>query len=435
VELEDIAWVQAIGFDKGPSGFTLFTFEIGIPGVAGAPSAAGATQAAHHLTTTVVARSVGEAFDIMGVNLGRRVSLSHSQLFVLGEALARSDARGIIQALDRWHETRGSALVAVARGEAQDVLRVTVSPIERSPSRFIGTVMQQHQQTGLFETIHFARFVATLNTEDSAPTCPIIAMARELKPKPQGDSGGGAGGGEAEKEFPPTPKVGERISKPEVPEAIRGAEQGGTSSLGAGQVPHIGGGPVEIMGMAVFSGGQMVGEFGGEEARTLSMIRGDFERGFFSVPDPLATDQPQYSLAMVLAASGSHVEARRQGDRVTLHVKVKLEGSYLSIMSQTDYTDPRNTPLAEKAAEDQIKRAMDRAITRSQKEMKVDPFRFGDRVKGTFLTWPEFDKFAWQSKYPDATVVTEVEIKIRRYGLDLAPPRVPPSEIIRKKGG
>ncbi|MDP2858126.1 MAG: Ger(x)C family spore germination C-terminal domain-containing protein, partial [Bacillota bacterium] len=153
-----------------------------------------------------------------------------------------------------------------------------------------------------------------------------------------------------------------------------------------------------------------------------------------SIPDPLAADQPQYSMAMVLAASGSRVKVQRQGDQVTLNVKVNLEGSYLAIMSQTDYTDPRNTPLAEKAAEDQVKRAMDRAITRSQKEMKVDPFRFGDRVKGTFLTWPEFDKFAWQSKYPDATVVTEVKVNIRRYGLDLAPPRVPPSEIIRKKG-
>jgi hypothetical protein len=100
--------------------------------------------------------------------------------------------------------------------------------------------------------------------------------------------------------------------------------------------------------------------------------------------------------------------------------------------TQTDYTDPRNTPLAEAAVADYVKQNMDSAIQRMQR-IGVDPFGFGERVRRTFLTWPEWDSFAWPTKYPSAHITTRADVSIKQYGLDLAPPRIAPWEIIQGK--
>jgi len=177
----------------------------------------------------------------------------------------------------------------------------------------------------------------------------------------------------------------------------------------------------------------MVGELNGEETRTMLMIKDDFERGGFSIPDPQKPDKPQYSLSIDLRGAGTKVKAKRSGDQVEIDVNLKLEVSYLSMKTQTDYTDPRNAPLAEKAVSDYIKTVMDGTILKCQKEFKSDVFQFGDKVRHTFLTWPEFERFAWLTKFPDATVRTHVDVRLKRYGLDLGPLKVPAGEIIEKK--
>jgi spore germination protein KC len=429
VELEDIAWVQAIGFDEAAGGYICVTLEMGIPrSLRGAATPGGAVPGAgpHYLTMTVYSRTVLEALDLVGVNLGRRVRLEHCLAYVFGEGLAKSGIRELVGVLDRHREVRETAFAFVARGRAEDILRVTTSPLEASPSRFLATIVQQHRHTGLFEAMQFGRFVWAMQSNAVTPTCPLIALSRGFT---QGEAPGGAGGG-----YPSTPRVGERIAPPEVPPGLGGSE-GGPTWLEAGQMPHIGGGPVEVLGTAVFSGGGLVGTLGAEETRAMLMLKNDFERGAFGIPDPQRPDDPGYCLEFDVRGGRTRVEARRDGDKVKIVASVSLSVSYTGMKTQTDYSDPRNSPLAERAAEDYVKKVLDRVISRCKDEMKVDPFHFGDRVKRTFWTWPEWDSFAWQTKFPQAEVSTEVKVKIMRYGLDLGPPHVPSSEKARVEGG
>ncbi|MGE5542637.1 MAG: Ger(x)C family spore germination protein [Bacillota bacterium] len=423
VELEDIAWVHAIGFDEGPAGYLNTTFEIVIPHRLGMGAAGGGgRQGPNYLTMTIVSRSVYDSIDLAATSLGRRLSLQHTQLFLFGESLARADIRGLVSALDRFREMRRSTLIAVARGRAEDVLRVTTSPLEMSPSRFIQTVLQQQSRTGLFQGTRFASFVSALEMGSISPACPIIAVSRKLE---------GGGGSQDGGQPAPTPKLGERITRPEFPPGFE--DPGWTATqMEAGQLPYLGGGPVAIMGTAVFSGGRMVGDLNGDETACMLMAKGDFERGGFSIADPQRPDQPEYSISVELRGRKTRIAAVRTGDSVQLDVRVSLEINYLSWRTQTDYTDPRNAHLIEQAVNAHVKKMLDRAIARTQK-MNADVFGFGDKVRHTFLTWPEFDRFAWISKYPQAIIRTTVNSRMTRYGLDFAPPRVPPGESIVKQ--
>lgn len=429
IELEDIAWVQAMGFDAGIDGYLATTVQIGIPHSLRSSTVAGGGPGGdpEYLTVTVHSKTALEALDLISTNLGRRVSLEHTQLFLFGEDFARSGLRSLAGALDRYREVRGSALVAVAKGRAEDLLRINTSPLEVSPSRFIQTVLQQHIYTGLFKAATLARdFVNLTESSSVAPAVPLLGISADFEP-PGNQSGTGGQGNQLEsnpgEQYPSTPQLGERLEPGDVPPGLINPEGGATHGEG-GVIPKTGGGPVSFLGLAVFRGDKMVGTLSAEEARAVLAVHGDLERASFAVPDPEKPDEVKYSLGFTVQSASSRVSVRRTGEDVELDVKVNLEVSYVSPKTQTDYTDPRMVYVAEGALASYFKTVLDGAIQKTQ-DMGADVFGFGRRVKMTFLTWPEFEAFEWPNRYKDARIATSVEVKVRRTGLVLGPLNVP----------
>ncbi|MDP2856613.1 MAG: Ger(x)C family spore germination protein [Bacillota bacterium] len=438
-ELEDIAWVQAVGFDKGPNNTVVTTLQIGIPrslrgtSMGGSPSGG---QQSENVVMSAASETGLETLQIAAVSLGRRVSLQHAALYVFSDELARGDIRSLVGALERYREVRLSAFIAVSKGRAEDVIRLIGSPIEQTASRFLQIIMQQHSTTGLFETQFLGDFIEKMEVGLVNPTAPLIALAPSSESQSQGSSGqdqsqsGGAGSSQGG--IPPTPKPGERIEPQKVTVDPK-VPQSGATSVEAGGTPRIGGGPVEMIGTAVFSGGKMVGTLTGEETRALLMVKGDMETGGFSIPDPMAPDKPELSLSVTLHGRGTKVHAKRHGEKVELDVNIRLLVTYLAPKTGVDYSDPRTTPLVKKACEQYVKQLVDGVIAKTQKEHKSDVLGFGDPIRHTFATWPELDRFAWQTKYPDAEVRTSVDVTIQRHGLTFAPPHIPIGETIRSK--
>ena len=443
-ELEDVAWVQAMGFDKGPEGFLTTTMEIGVPRVlrGGMNVPSSGAGGPRYVTITLVSRTALEALDLVSLSLGRRLSLVHTQLFLFGEELAKSDLRPLMGAMDRFREVMGMTLVAVAHGRAEDILRVNTSPLESSPTRFIQMLMQHHPHTGLFEVTMFLRdLVGPIESSSRSPACPIIALASDVQTQSGSGTGGGGAGGQSSggggggaatdpaQQVPSSPEVGERVEPKVDIESLPPGEN--VTALEPWEVPKAGGGPLFVMGMALFQGGKMVGILSGDEARSILLVRNDLERTSLVVPDPTAPDKPELSIGVEIVGGKTDIEVNRIGSEVTLKVKSKVEVSYISPKTQTDYSDPRMTPLAEKAIADHLKKYLDQTIAKTQ-ALGTDPFGFGDKVKRTFLTWPEFESFAWFTKYPTAKIETVVEANIRRYGLDLRPLVIPPAELLQK---
>jgi spore germination protein KC len=430
VELEDVAWVQGMGFDKGPEGYIATTLQIGVPHtLGGSITDGGGGSGPHYSTITVLAKTALEALDLAAVNLGRRISLVHTQVFVFGEELARSDVRSLAGAMDRFREIRGTTLVAVAQGRAEDVLRVDISPLESSPSRFIQTILQQHQQTGLFEAASFVRdFVNLMESSSTSPRCPIIAIASDYKP-PTGQGQGSTGGKSPGEQFPASPQVGDRVPPGSLTPEKQGPEVD-TTQLTAKDLPIVGGGPIVVMGTACFVGGKMVGYLTGEETRAMLLVRHDLERAAIVVPDPEVPDRAELSIGVGITGVDSHVRVKREADTVTISVDIGVDVSYLSLKTQNDYTDPRLTPVVEPAIGDYLNKILGQAVTKTQK-MGSDVFGFGEGVRKKFWTWPEFAEFAWLAKYPTTEVTTSVHAHIARYGLDLGPLFIPPSEKIQ----
>ncbi len=438
MELEDIAWVQAVGFDAAPEGI-MVTVQLGIQENLNIPGSQGNQgQGAHYITMSLSSKTAFEAFDMAALSVGRTLSFVHTQLVLFGEEFAKSDLRTLVQAMDHFREFRGTMLVAVAKGTAADILRVNNSPLEVSPSRFIQTLIEQHKHTGLFKaTVFTVGFVNLLESPSQSPVCPVLSLAQDYEvPEESGggggggsEGGGGGGGGDARtdpaQKYTSTPKVGQEL-KPKEPSQETALPESPLDILGD-QLPKLGGGPIVMMGTAAFQRGALAGYLTGEETRAMLMLTNDFDRGAFVIPDPEAPHLPQYSVSAGMLSRGTKIKVTRNGDTVQIDAKIDLVVSHLAMRTQTDYTDPRKTPVVKQALEDYVKRIADRTVAKAQ-AMESDIFGFGKKVKRTFLTWPEFRDFDWLGKFPQTTVNVTVSVDVKRYGLALGPLQVPPRE-------
>ena len=112
MEIEDVAWIQAAGFDRAPEGI-LTTLQIGIPSQLRLPGSSAMGSATHYTTISIASTTVLEAIDLASLNLGRTISFLHTQVVVFGEELARSDVRSLVQL---WIDSRVQRHTICSRG-------------------------------------------------------------------------------------------------------------------------------------------------------------------------------------------------------------------------------------------------------------------------------------------------------------------------------
>jgi spore germination protein KC len=158
----------------------------------------------------------------------------------------------------------------------------------------------------------------------------------------------------------------------------------------------------------------MVGELSGDETRLMLMGRGEFERGFFGIPDP---KKPELlvPLDVRMKKSNRKVSAKIENGKPNIHLKLDLEGDILAVQSRINYESPELKPVLEKAFEQYIKTGLDELISKT-KALKVDILQFGRKAVWNFNTIQEWEKYNWIAQYEKSEITTEVSFTIRRTG-------------------
>ena len=93
----------------------------------------------------------------------------------------------------------------------------------------------------------------------------------------------------------------------------------------------------------------------------------------------------------------------------------------MAIQSKIDYTDPARQPELERALRSELTRMMRDTIAKTQR-WDSDVAGFGRAVVRHFPTIDAWEEYDWPGRYSDAEVIPEVEVTLRRFGLQLSPP-------------
>lgn len=379
-ELDETAWVTAIGLDRGRENVLTVTLQIAVArNIAPAPGGGGGGGSEGLVVTSMEAPSLLSALEFTHAWIDRRVDLSHTKVFIVGRELAESDFTAFIMPLARFPEFRPTVGVLVANGRAENVLREADPVLELSPGKLWDQMTGAWAATEFIPRSDFRRVYIDTGSPGAAGLAALIGVERE-------------------KEGPPDPS-----------HKAKGVHMAGT-------IPRRGGQKIEVMGAAVIEGDRMVGVLNGDETGVAKMVRGTFREMIKTVPDP--RHPGRFLTVRVYPREPPAVDVRIGADGMPrVAVLIPLEGSILGIQSGEHYERPERVHQVERAVEKSLMTDARAALDKAQHEFGADFFALGYHAKQRFPTWQAWEEFAWDEKFPDAEISFDFDFKVRRIGI------------------
>jgi spore germination protein KC len=378
-EVEEIAFVVALGLDKGEKAPYSVTAAIAIPQKMAGGDKGG--EGDPIMLTTVEAPTIAGGLAIINSYVSRRVSLLQTKALFMGEELAKESGMEGIDELVRFRQARRTIYYLVTEGKAAKFLGEMKTEMEKDPHRFIEQLTYAHRYTGMIpRESQIQTFVSSANTGYASPITYYVALKEEKEEQ----------------------------------------EEKRAAGFYAGSLPRKGGPNIEMVGGAAFRRRKLVGLLSGDEMRLVSMLRDEFRSGHFSFPDP--KDPDRYISAEMHRGRPLVMSVDLTGDRPLFRGLVTLEAELLSIQSLTDYTEPALQPVLEGEMAAALEQAIRELFTKSQ-AWRSDLFGLGRHLVKRFPTVEAWDRFNWVETYPEAKIDIQVNLKLRRFGLQLSPPQ------------
>lgn len=388
-ETDEIAYVLAMGIDKGPGKFITVTFQIANPkvisglsggGGGGMGGAGGGNRGGGQplLTNSTVAPLPFAAVMLLNTERSREVSLLHTNVYIFSEELAREGLHHYLAALNRYRETRGTAYIYISRGKARDFMEKNQPVLEYNPSKQFELFSRSSRLTSLFPVVQYREFYQATKSRAREPVAPLVGINRKgLKAKSNQELG----------------VLGDYL---------------------AGEMPSDKD-ETQILGAAVFKGDKMVGEITGDEARYFIILTGKLERSLLTIEDPESKGIP---LGLLLRqAKRPDVEVKFTPEGPVIREDVYIEPEIVGLASGIGYESPGKKKVPEKALAELIERRCLELVTRCQEEFRSDIIGYGRYARMHFLTRKEWEQADWISLFPTARVEIKVHVKIRRTGM------------------
>lgn len=404
-EIDDMAYVMAVGFDKGKTNPLRMTLQIAVPKAIGAGgggegnggrsdggggnSSEGGNKSV--TITTVETPTIYSGINVVNNYISKQIHFSHAQAVVFSEELAREGIEKYIHALIRGKEFRGSMFVVVVKGSAEEYLRNVQPILEINPSKYYRMIYQAYRYTGFTANTILINFY--LKTECFCSQAVATLASVSKFEDSQNITIEGSTYREKGKEYP---LVGDYT---------------------AGNIPQTGNTNTEIMGLAVFDGARMVGELDGEETSYYLMVTGEYNYSYITVPDPI--DENSFVVLNVKKRRNPTKKVQMVDGKPLAYVKVDLEGDILSIQSGLNYEDPDNVKILEEWVEKFFREGILRFLKKTAEEYGTDICSLGENMRIKFLTWNDWMEFKWLDRYKDTKFSVDVSFKIRRPGLIL----------------
>lgn len=399
-ELENLGIVQALGLDleSGQKNEVTVTTMIAIPSELGGGQADGGSggggDGSGVLMVSMKAPSIYEAFNRINTMINREVSLLQNQVLIIGEELAKNGAAKWIDNLIRFREMRRTMLVFVCKGRAADIMKVQPK-LEKKPSEYFTDLAAISRRTGMFPLVTLNDFLKRYESYAHENYLPFM----DKRPI---DEGGEKSSAEKQNE------AGEKGEN-------NGESKSGQDQSGEQKIEHV-----RFIGSAIFKKDRMVGNFDIYETQILLLLNNEFKEALLTIDDPLRKD---YKIIFrLLSTVPVQIQYHPQNGIDHFKVKLRLEADLVSIQSGIDYTRPKLEAFLGRVIAKELKHRMIKAIKKAQQEFSSDVFGFGEKVKSTFITSSEYEKYNWPDKFQHSRINVQVKVDLRRVGVQFQPP-------------
>lgn len=369
-ELTDLAFVMAIGVDKGKNKKFDISFQLVNPGNV----SSGQTGGGQGLPIAVYKTSgntITEAARLATKKISRRLYYAHTNLFVVSEDVAKADLLDLIDALDRDPEFRTTTELVVARGSTAETLVSSLTNLDKLPvNKITKEIKSTQSMLGENMSVNVDDFISGIISNGKEP----IANGYKVQ-------------GEQENS-----KKAENLQS--------------TNSDAY----------LEANGLAIFKDGKLTGWLEKNNARGVVWILNKV-KGTDIIVD---WNGKKDALTMAPIRSKTKVSVKFKNGKPVIHIGIEDEGWISEANTAIDLTDPKVVDKIDQLVEKEIQKQIIASVKAAQK-MKTDVFGFGEKVhRANPKLWKKI-KGNWNDRFAELDVVVKVDSYTRREGIRTKP--------------
>ncbi len=431
LDVDDIAFVMSIGFDKGEKERFRFTFQT--PVLADASGEGKNTESA--VLISIEANNLEDAINMANVSLPKRLSTISTKYMIFSEEIARTDEFFIfIEDMIDSNNISNATDIFISKCDAGEFLEGMKGDLISNLPKMQRNMLLEPENSGLFCKCTLVNAYEGLTGKGSDAVialCDInkdaIAGEEQEKSADSDKSGGGmavSGMDEEEKGMQKGKEQQDAEDETENTEEADAVKDDGSNgnaegnvddNIGdrfAGQLIRKGGLGIEILGSAVFLDGKIADTLNGKDTRLLLMLKGDFNRGIF---DFINKKDIRREFGMEIR------QFRKPKLDIDLSEAVpKIECKLFLRGFATEDIVELNDAGRRKELEEDVERELLMDIDALMKRLQAtgsDAADFANGVKKNFLTNAEWDAYDWKSMYQKAEIDIDMDFNMVKSNL------------------
>ncbi|MEH7355654.1 Ger(x)C family spore germination protein [Neobacillus drentensis] len=370
-ELTDLAFVMAVGIDKGEDKKFSVSFQIVNPANVNLGQGSGGGQGLPIAVYSSSGDTVTEAARNATKQISRRLYYAHTNLVAISEEVAKDGLLNILDVLDRDPEFRTTTQLVITRGTPAIVLVSSLANLDKLPvNKITKEIKATEAMLGENMQITIDDFISGLLSKGKEPIVNGYKVTGDV------EMAGRAG------------DLLETKTK-----AILSAD-----------------------GLAVFKKGKLIGWIEHEKARGVIWILDKVKSTAVNVD----WGEKKEAITMAPLRTKTKVAAKIKQGKPVIDISIKDEGWISEVNTAIDLTDPNEIEKIDKLVEKEIKRQIMATVKEAQK-MKSDIFGFGEKVhKKDPKLWKKL-KGNWDEHFAELEVNVKVDSYSRREGIRTKP--------------
>ncbi len=377
-EINDKAYVIAVGLDEGDNGLLKVTYMFAYP--SGGGEEAGGEKTDEKDMVTVEAPSLYSAMRLLDTFKSKRIDTNHTKLVAFSQKLA--EKRGIFSYMADLVNTRGfrpSIYVCVSQQEPDELFKSMEPKQDVYIEKFIEHLFSKVASSGTSRAYLYNNYFSAM-VDEGGYILPLVGVTDGDRAK--------------------TAAEGYPYKRPDDFALNYTAEE----------VPLYGKGSAALCGCAVFVGNKMVGTMGLMERSIVEILEKNMFFGQFCA---LVPGTGKYA-NVALSQNSRPVIKIKSGDVPEIDIDIELRGEYTGIdgafHTREDYgnfVDYLNRTFSQKTEE---------LLERTRTEFGADVLGLGDRAKINFLTYQDWRDYDWKSRYKNAVFKVRVNVDMNDFG-------------------
>ena len=167
--IDNLAYVVAIGIDKGDNEQLKLSLQISLPGGSNGESSSSSSQSSSMVTNSIECSSINTGINLFNSYLGKEVNLSHCKVLVISEELASDGISEFLYTLMNNIQFRTDSNIIISKCDANVFLESSAPVLDKVSARYYEIAPSSSEYTGYTENITLNEFFSDITDTFSEP--------------------------------------------------------------------------------------------------------------------------------------------------------------------------------------------------------------------------------------------------------------------------